>query len=207
MKTICYAILLIILMMTNTSVLACKGTEVLFQDDFTKLDSSWGVSNDVYSVSNNMFILQPNLNSYAFDINQSNVFQDMDYCVDVKLLKGDDSTVGRGIIFWAKNTSDYYYLYIMGDGTYFVNRFLNGRILYPVPAQKDSSINTANGAVNHLRVVTKGTQATIYINDKQLVTFTGQPPEGGGLIGLEADSPASVRNSWGFSNLKITKPQ
>lgn len=207
MKILSYLALILTLMMINIGAFACKGSVVLFQDNFSKLDPSWGVTNDVYSVSNNVFTIQPNLNMTAFDINQANVFQDMDYCVDIQLLKGDDSKAGGGLAFWAKDTNDYYYLYILGDGTYYVSRYVNGRTLYPVSSQKDSAINTANGAVNHLRVVTKGNQATIYINDKQLATFTGQPPEGGGLIGLQGDSPTNIRNSWGFSNLKITKPE
>jgi len=57
-----------------------------------------------------------------------------------------------------------------------------------------------------LRVVTKGRQATAYINDKEVATFSGQPPPGGGCIGLYGQSGKS-QNIWQFSNLKVTSPQ
>lgn len=199
-------ILLSIMLTISTSALACKGTEVLFQDNFSKLDPAWGTPNDEQTVSNNKLVLVPRLNISHTDLNQSNLLKDIDYCVDIKLAKGDSSLAGGGVTFWAKDYNDYYYFYIYGDGSYNVGRFVNGRILNLVPLQKNLVVNTASGAVNHLRVVTKNNQATIYINDKELATFTGQPPEGGSLIGVAADSPPKIKNTWEFSNLKITKP-
>jgi hypothetical protein len=52
-------------------------------------------------------------------------------------------------------------------------------------------------------VVTKGRQATAYINDKQVATFPGQPPVGGGCIGLYGQSGKS-QNIWQFSGLEVT---
>jgi len=215
MKKVYYLILLIMtLLLANTNAFADK--QVLFQDNFKKLDPSWGVTTETQKVENNKFIIIPKADMTHYDINHSGVFQDVDYNVDMTLLKGDGTKAGGGIIFWAKDSNDYYYLYVLTDGTFYVGRYINGppsRFLYPVSSQKSDAIKTTPGAVNHLRVVTKGNQATIYINDKKLATFTGQPPEGGSLIGLSADSPAKspntpdVINTWGFSNLKITKPE
>lgn len=205
-KIILLSLLSLFFILTNSSVLACKGTEVLFQDNFAKLDPSWGTPNDELSQGHNTLTLKPNLGMDYALLNQSNLFQDMDYCADVHLAQGDDSTAGGGLAFWGKDYNDYYFLYILGDGSYYVGRYVGGRYIYPVSSTKDPVIQTGNNAVNHLRVVTKGNQATIYINDKQLATFTGQPPQGGGLIGVAGDSGNKVRNTWEFSNLKITKP-
>jgi hypothetical protein len=208
MKILSYILLLMTLMIVSMDVFACKGTVVLFQDSFAKLDPSWGAASDTQSVSNNVFVVKPQINMSHYAINQSAIYpNDMDYCVDLTLMQGDFAGAGAGPIFWAKDSNDYYFFYIVGDGTYYVSRYFNGRYLYPISTTKDPVINTASGAVNHLRVVTKGNQATFYINDKQVATFTGQPPEGGSVIGVQADSPAKSVDTWGFSNLKITKPQ
>jgi len=54
--------------------------------------------------------------------------------------------------------------------------------------------------------MTKGNQATVYINDTEVVTFKGQPPQGGSLIGVKGDSPEKSQAVWEFSDLKVTKP-
>jgi hypothetical protein len=97
-------------------------------------------------------------------------------------------------------------LFVTGDGKFYIGRWVNGRYLYPVSSQQNDAIKKGIGQVNQLRVVTKGSQATAYIKDVQVVTFNGQPPQGGGLIGMRGDSPEKSQNIWEFSNLKITKP-
>jgi hypothetical protein len=47
-------------------------------------------------------------------------------------------------------------------------------------------------------VVTQGHQATAFINDKQVTTFIGQPPQGGGCVGVSggsAENAARLRHS------------
>jgi hypothetical protein len=48
----------------------------------------------------------------------------------------------------------------------------------------------------------------VYINDTEVVTFKGQPPQGGSFIGVIAFSPekAQNKNLWEFSELKVMKP-
>lgn len=206
LKLISCLLFTIFLILASSPGFACKGTDVLFQDNFSKMDPSWGTPNPQKRVENNAFVLEPNLGITYDVVNQTVLLQDMDYCIDVKLAKGDATTYGGGLVFWAKDVDDYYFLYILTDGSYYVGRYAGGRYMHPVGIQKTQAINTSPGAVNHLRVVTKGNQATVYINDAQLATFTGQVPEGGGLIGVAGDSGKSVKNTWMFTNLKITKP-
>jgi hypothetical protein len=56
-------------------------------------------------------------------------------------------------------------------------------------------------------VVTKGRQATAYVNDKQVATINGQPPSGGSCIGLYGQSAEKTQNAWQFSNLKVVAIQ
>jgi surface antigen len=52
-------------------------------------------------------------------------------------------------------------------------------------------------------VVTKGAQMTAFINDKQVITMTGQPPLGGGCVGISGSSDLDRQSTWQFSNLRV----
>ncbi|HXG30832.1 MAG TPA: hypothetical protein VNK81_04235 [Thermodesulfobacteriota bacterium] len=189
------------------NVLACKGTQVLLEDNFATLDPAWGEANANMNVGNGKLVIQPGINSSYVLINQANLFEDMDACVKVTQVKSDDPTYSAGLIFWAKDSGDYYYLLVTGDGWFSVKRWVNQRSLSPVPWRESASIKKGLGQTNELRVVTKGAQATVFINDTQVVSFNGQPPQGGGFIGMIAFSPekATNKNVWEFSDLKVTK--
>jgi len=85
-------------------------------------------------------------------------------------------------------------------------RWTNVRTLQPVPWCENTVIKKSVGQTSQLRVMTKGNQATVYINDTEVVTFKGQPPQGGSLIGVKGDSPEKSQAVWEFSDLKVTKP-
>ncbi len=190
------------------NVLACKGSEVYYEDNFTSLDPAWGEANANLNVANGKLVIQPDVNTSYPIINQANIFEDMDACVNVSLTKSDDPNYGGGLIFWAKGYDDYYYLLVTGDGWYTVKRWVNKRVLEPVSWRQNSALKKGLGEVNQLRVVTKGNEAKVYINDTEVVTFKGQPPQGGSFVGLTGNSPANAQNKnvWEFSDLKVTKP-
>jgi hypothetical protein len=158
------------------------------------------------SINNGKLILQPDINKSFTIINQGNIFEDIDVCVNVVLAKSDDPIQSAGLIFWAKDYSDYYYLLVSGNGWFSVNRWVNQRSLRPVPWRENAVIKKGVGQTNQLRVVTKGNQATVYINDTEVISFTGQPVQSGSFIGLTANSPEKSQDVWEFSDLKVTKP-
>jgi hypothetical protein len=49
---------------------------------------------------------------------------------------------------------------------------------YPAIAQE-------SGAVNHLRVIGHGKQATFWVNGEKMLEMKGMPPNGGGKVGLD----------------------
>jgi hypothetical protein len=197
------------LLFANGSVFACKGSQILFEDNFSALEPAWGEANANLSVANGKLKIQPEINQSYSAINQANIFEDMDACINVSLAKSDDANYGGGLIFWAKGYGDYYYLMVTGDGWFTVKRWTNNRVLEPVPWRQNSALKKGLGEVNQVRVVTKGSEAKVYINDTEVVALKGQPPQGGGFIGLTGNSPANVQNKnvWEFSELKVTKPE
>src|SRR5919109_1805919 len=106
----------VMFMHTTKSVLACKGSQVLFEDNFSTLDPAWGESSDRQSVKDGKLIIQPEAGKIWSTINQANLFEDMDACIKVRIAKSDDPTWGGGLIFWASGYDNYYYLLVNGEG-------------------------------------------------------------------------------------------
>ncbi|HSE83930.1 MAG TPA: family 16 glycoside hydrolase, partial [Thermodesulfobacteriota bacterium] len=195
---------LVVLLFAAKSVLACKGDQIVFEDSFATLDPSWGDASDKLSVSNGKLTIRPEAAKRYQSINQGTVLQDMDACVKVSLASSEDPSWGGGFIFWASDYNNYYWLAVSGNGWFTVQRRSNGQDSASVAWTESAAVKKGVGQWNSLRVVTKGAQATIYINDVQVATFQGQPPQGGGMIGVYGDSPDKVPNTWEFSELKIT---
>ena len=180
--------------------------ETLYEDNFTSLDSSWGVADGRLNVKDGKLTLKPALNTTRSILNQSNVFDDADISIEVSMLTGDTNVPG-GLIFWAKDLSDFYCLCIDATGHFKISRYVTDRWLQPVRWTENEAINKGTGQVNKLRVVTKARQATAYINDKQIMTFNGQPPRGGACVGISGGSAANSQSIWQFANLRVIATQ
>jgi glucose/mannose transport system substrate-binding protein len=183
-------------------VLNVFGGDILYEDDFTNLDPSWGTPGDILSVKDGKLILKPAPNTTQSVLNQANVFDDADIQVEVALSSGDPIVAG-GLIFWAKDYSNFYCLCIDADGSFKISHFVTDRWLTPVGWTESDAINKGLGQSNKLRVVTKGRQATAFVNDKQVITINGQPPQGGGCVGISGGSAQDTPNTWQFANLRV----
>ena len=178
------------------------GGDILYEDHFTSLDPSWGTPGERLDVNDGKLTLKPAPNTTQSILNQSNVFEDADISVEVTISVGDANVPG-GLIFWAKDHTDFYCLCIDAAGYFKISRYVTDRWLQPVGWTENEAINKGIGQVNRLRVVTKGHQAVAYINDKQVSTFNGQPPQGGACIGVSGGSPENGENTWQFGNLRV----
>jgi glucose/mannose transport system substrate-binding protein len=183
-------------------------SEVLYEDNFAKLDPSWGKPSEILSAKDGKLVLKPELNTTECALNQSYIFNDADITVGVSL-SGDANASGGldipgGLVFWAKDYSDLYCLCIDGLGYFKICHYVGNQWLTPVDWTANQAINKGIEQVNRLRVVTTGSEATAYINDKQVAKVNGQPPPGGGRIGISGGSAKDFQNVWQFANLKVT---
>ena len=194
-----YTVVVLLLLVQVVSVTAGG---VLYQDNFSRFDPSWGTSNDRVSVKDGKLILKPATSTTQSVLNQSNVFDDADISLEVSMPAGDTNVAG-GLIFWAKDYTSFYCLCIDASGRFKVSRFVADRRLQPVDWVEDKAIKKGIGQVNKLRVVTKDREATVYINGQQVTTFSGQPPQGGGCIGVCGGSAHSGENTWQFGSLRV----
>jgi glucose/mannose transport system substrate-binding protein len=183
-------------------IVRAEAGEILYEDKFTNLDPSWGTPGERLSVEDGKLTLKPFPDTTQSILNQANVFTDADISVDIILPAGDTSVPG-GLIFWAKDLRNFYCLCIDAAGYFKISRYVTDRWLQPVGWIESEAIKKGIGQVNKLRVVTKSHEATAYINDQRVATFNGQPPQGGGCIGVSGGSPENAQNTWQFTNLQV----
>ena len=198
--TLCISALVALL--SSAPIKEAFAGDVLYEDDFTNLDPSWGTAGDILSVKEGKLLLKPALNTTQSVLNQSNVFDDADVELQITLSSGDPGVPG-GLVFWAKDYSNFYCLCIDGNGSFKISHFVVDRWLNPVGWTQSNAINKGVGQTNKLRVVTKGRQASAYINDQEVVTINGQPPQGGGCVGISGGSAQEAQNTWEFASLRV----
>ncbi len=185
----------------------CWAEKVVFEDKFSVFDPGWGVPGDTAAVKDGVMVVSPKVNLSMILINQANfVPNDADISVTMTYLKTKDPTYASGLIFLANGYDEYYSLIFNAEGSCSVQRLIRGRWLSPVGWRNSDAIKKGTDQPNLLRVVTKGRSATIYINGKELATFSTQPPEGGQLVGVKCSSGPNGENEAKFSDLKVTTP-
>jgi hypothetical protein len=193
-----------VVMLAVTAGLAGK---VLFEDKFTSLDPSWGAPGPIMDVKDGKLIITPTINTSQTILNQANVLpNDAEGSFAMTFVKAPAPTWGSGLVFWAKDYNEYYAILMNAEGWFAVQRYVAGRYLLPVAWRESDAIKKGEGALNQIKVVTKGNKATVVVNGKEVITFSGQPPAGGSLIGFKVASGPEGANSVAFSNFQLVQP-
>jgi hypothetical protein len=189
------------------AVTAGVAGKVLFEDKFTSLDPSWGAPGPIMGVKDGKLIITPEKNTSQTILNQANVFpNDGEASFALAYVKAPAPTWGSGLVFWAKDYTEYYAVLINSEGWFAVQRYVAGRYLLPVAWRESDAIKKGEGAENQVKVLTKGNKATVFINGKEVISLTGQPPQGGSLIGFKVASGPEGANSVAFSNFQLVEP-
>ena len=189
------------------AVTASLASKVLFEDKFTALDPAWGAPGPIMDVKDGKLIITPEMNTTQTVLNQANVFpNDGEASFAMTFVKVPAPTWGSGLVFWAKDYNEYYAVLINPEGWFAVQRYVAGRYLLPVAWRESDAIKQGEGAENQIKVVTKGNKATVFINGKEVISLSGQPPQGGTLIGFKVASGPEGSNSVAFSNFQLVQP-
>ena len=177
------AILAVAIAIVAAAVSAGWAGKVLFEDKFASLDPAWGFPGETLNVKDGMLVVTLKPNDGLTFLNQANIFpNDLDASCTIKWLKAPSIHVA-GLIFWAKDQSDYYLALISSNGQLAVQHLVANRFLMPVTWHPVEAIKQGEGAENQIKVVTKGNQAKIFINGKEEITTKGQPPQGAASSG------------------------
>ena len=189
------------------AALACEGSQVLYEDTFETLDPTWGTADDAFFLDENRLTIMPGYDEYYSALNTIGTYEDIDLCVNLEAVKADpEGNSFAGIIFWAIDYDNYYYVVITAEQSIGVFRRQRGRVLPQLRWTTFDALNRGNGVGNALRIVTLGNTATFYVNGQQYGTIKGQPPADGQQIGVRATSPRNDRAIWAFDDVKITAP-
>jgi hypothetical protein len=193
-----------VVLMAVTASLAGK---VLFEDKFTALDPAWGAAGPIMDVKDGKLIITPEMNTSQTVLNQGNVFpNDAEGSFAMTFVKAPAPGWGSGLVFWARDYNEYYAVLMNPEGWFAVQRYVAGRYLLPVAWRESDAIKQGEGAENQVKVVTKANKATVFINGKEVISLSGQPPQGGTLIGFKVASGPEGSNSVAFSNFQLVQP-
>ena len=193
-----------VVLMAVTASLAGK---VLFEDKFTALDPAWGAAGPIMDVKDGKLIITPEMNTSQTVLNQGNVFpNDAEGSFAMTFVKAPAPGWGSGLVFWARDYNEYYAVLMNPEGWFAVQRYVAGRYLLPVAWRESDAIKQGEGAENQVKVVTKANKATVFINGKEVISLSGQPPQGGTLIGFKVSSGPEGSNSVAFSNFQLVQP-
>jgi hypothetical protein len=200
-------VLMITMAVVLLAVSAGLAGKILFEDKFSSLDPSWGAPGPIMDVKDGKLIITPEQDTTQTVLNQANVFpNDGESTFTMTFVKVPAPTWGSGLVFWARDYNEYYAVLFNPEGWFAVQRHISGRYLLPVAWREADALKKGEGAENQIKVVTKGTKATIFANGKELISLTGQPPRGGTLIGFKVASGPEGSNSVGFSNFQLSQP-
>ena len=185
---------------------ACGTGKVLFSDDFKQVDASWGFDSPDVSVEEGKVKVKPQPDISNLLVYKGILFTDGDYCLTVRTpnkLSDNDNTMA-GPIFWAKDYDNYYMFMITPSGFAEITRKVNGRWIDVVEWKQDDNIKRATGSQNLLEVKTDGSTISTLINGQPFASVKGQAPDGGGEIGMRAQSEKNQVDTWKFSALQVT---
>ncbi len=186
--------------------LACQGPKTLFSDDFKQVDASWGLDSPDVSVEEGKVKIkaQPDISNLL--IYKGVLFTDADYCVNIRMpnfVSNSDNTMA-GPIFWATDYDNYYMFMITPSGYAEITRKVKGKWIDIIPWRENTSIKRETGSTNVLQVETRGDMITASVNGAKFASVRGQGPDGGGQIGMRAQSEKDQVDTWKFSALKVT---
>ncbi|MFO1057037.1 MAG: hypothetical protein U1E53_08730 [Dongiaceae bacterium] len=172
---------------SSAGALACGTGNVLFKDDFSKLDRAWGITlGKNASVGADGFKLTYAANNFYSALNQSSLYDDYEICMKAAIeYKGDDGPY-FGVVFWGVDDKNYYSLDLAPNTQiYSVWRLQKNRALKPIPWTESKAVVKDSGQVNEISVLVKGKHAVVSINGQKVDELDGVQPDGGSVIGFE----------------------
>jgi hypothetical protein len=183
---------------------ACGHGSVQFSDDFKTPDPGWGTKSVLVTLGNGQLAITPHKNAGTERFNFAYIYPRADVCVQMKTpdFTAADGVVG-GLAFWATSYNAFYQFHIAPDKSWGVFRWLPSHRWVTILSGSSDAIKPQPGAVNEVELRLDGNAGEAWVNGTKLASFHGQPPEGGGAIGLYAESEATRRNTWGFTDFKV----
>ena len=184
---------------------ACQGDKVLLAENFSSADASWGAQNGNFTIKDGSAIIKADSQRGYKALDNAFLFDDADICVTVTALDiGKAEASAGGLVFWAQDYRNAYFLLLAANGYYKIGRLMDGAwVNAPLDWTQADAIAQGVNKPNTLRLTIKGQSLAVAINGKPGATLRAQSPGASTLIGLYAESADKV-DTWKFNNLKVT---
>jgi hypothetical protein len=184
---------------------ACGGTgRLVYTDAFDKLGADWGTENRFVKVTGGELVITQQDRSYSLFAQPG--YRDVDYCATIRLTESSKlSGSYGGLAFWARDNDRYFTFQITLDGYGTVYEYNYGDWTSLIDDRAFAAIKKGIGAVNELRVVTRGPNATLYVNGQKFDTLQAKGTPGTQRIGFSIEGPegANSRATFAFDNVEV----
>lgn len=180
--------------------------QVVLSDPLTSWPLNFGAPTSIAAVSNGALHITAPPNGATWEMYNGFTFTNMD--ASVTLTANNATCNAAGLLFWVTGPSDFYDFALGSAGSFAVYHHVSTS---PTPWQaivpyvSNASIKTGVGAVNTLRLVTKGNSLTLYINGQSVGSLGVMAPQGGGGVGIEGEGSAKGASDYIFSNLAVSQ--
>ena len=185
--------------------LACEGDRVLFAEDFAAADASWGEQSGKFAIKDGAAVVKADSQHGYKALNNAFLFDDADICLTATALEiGKPEDSAGGLVFWAQDYRNAYFLLLATNGYFKIGRLVNDAwVNPPLDWTASDAIAQGVGKPNTLRLTIKGQALAVAINGKPVTMLRAQSPIAPSLIGLYTESGEKV-DAWKFNNLKVT---
>ena len=187
-------------------VLACEGTEVIFEDKFENDAGGWSHKSAI-EVKDGSLVFNLPADDMQSNLNVTFTVENADICTEAVWPSGGEQPIlGAGLLFWGKDNRTYYQFGILNNGRFWIARKQDGAWAGTIAANIDTpAIKKSPGASNTLRVDAQGNALAFYINGTKVRELRGQPPAGGWRFGLSGDNFDKDHEAIVlFTNMKVT---
>jgi hypothetical protein len=142
--------------------------QVIFEEHFNNNNRGWlqFSNNDAqFAVTDGGFVMESKGGGWWVASKPIAISEGEDFKIECKVtrVEGVDN-FGYGLIWGIKDSKNYYYFVISGDGKFTVTRVREGVVTRLIPWATPNSINRFN-STNKLTIETKGSQMRFFIND------------------------------------------
>ncbi len=163
----------------------CAGPRTIFEDAFDNYDPKWGWESASLKAIGGRFIIELAPHKLDFAVNQDSYYDDAEICVTYTYADGKiPDQAWAGVMFWYTDAKNFYVFALSPLGTTAIWRFKDEKWDQIGEWQDNKAIRTGPGSSNNLRIVTRGKEAKLFINETEIRSFNGEPPPDGQLVGL-----------------------
>ena len=183
-------------------------TQLLYSDDFANPASGWvSMASELlerYYENGEYAVMVKQEDMRAAATGTEDAFSDFTLEADARLAGGPVNG-SYGLLFRYRDSNNYYYFVVNGEGWYQVAKVQNGAVSEMVEWTFSPAIRTGN-TPNHLQVVGFGSEMSFHVNEQHLATIQDDTFERGniGVIAVTATGSGPVKAS--FDNLRLYGP-